>query len=431
MSESGTGFLWLLLFFTGIVFPFSAFSGIAFQDSKRVDSLEHVVDAGDFFSHQKNYVPGKPLNKMTKTVYLTFNIWLRDDGTGIFTDEEYVDAKLYELVERLNRMFSHNPPPSSPVEGVEYLRNSNIQFQLMGVDYYRNSELYEVNCGAGSELNHYVFDQHPHKRQFLNIHLTSGYCAGATGYANYPSGRNMDKDSYVVSLLRQDADQYKYGYWAFMLHIAHELGHSFALRHPYGSEYCRFSHPDFLFDLFGFEKQDWCKKTRSDCDICFHQGKWDCDINDPQTTCTNNIMGGNRDSGSITPLQMGRMNRSLAMTSLRKYAWGYSKQPYKVKSSQKWSFNKKFYQDIQITSGTTLHLTGTLEMVPQARIILEPGAKLVVDGGLITNAMYSEHYWQGVIIEPVPSRGIAFWRKKKKTGEVIIINNGNIINALP
>ncbi len=394
------------------------------------DTAENFADVSDFFAHQKNYVPGEPLNRTVKTVYLSFNIWLRSDGTGVFTDEEYINNKLHELVERLNRIFYSTPLPSSPIEGVDYLRDSHIQFELKAIDYYRNSDLYTATCSSGPRLNRYVFRKHPQKRQYLNIHLTSGNCRGATGYANYPSGRNLESDSYLVSFLRQDADQYAYGYWAFMLHIAHELGHNFELRHPYDSEFCRFSHPDFLFDLFGFEKQDWCNNPRSNCDVCFQQGKWDCPIDDPQTTCTNNIMGGNSDSGSITPLQMGRMNRTLAIRSLRKYAWGYSEEPFEVETSQQWTFNKKFYQDIRVASGVTLYLKGTLEMVPEARIILEPGSKLIVDGGLITNAMYSKSLWQGVIIEPVASRGLAFWRKKKSPGELIILNNGSIINSM-
>ncbi len=397
---------------------------------EKADSIGNIADMSDFFAHQKNYVPGEPLNRVEKTVYLAFNIWLRNDGSGVFTDEEHINLKLHELVERLNRLFYRTPLPTSPIEGVDYLRDSHIRFEVKAIDYYRNSDLYEVTCGSGPRLNQYVFNKHPHKRQYLNLHFTSGYCQGATGYANNPTGRNLERDSYVVSFLKQDIDQYEYGFWAFMLHIAHELGHSFELRHPYDSEFCRFSHPDFLFDLFGFEKQDWCENPRSNCDVCFHDGKWRCDIDDPQTTCTNNIMGGNRNSGSITPLQMGRMNRTLAIRNLRKYAWGYSPEPFVVETSQLWKFNKKFYQDIRIASGATLHLTGTLEMVPDAGIILEPGSKLIVDGGVITNALYSDFLWQGIIIEPAVSRGWAFWRKEQTEGEVILLNNATITNAI-
>ncbi len=409
--------------------PFKALPSSSSPQSQSIDSPETIPDASDFFAHQKNYVPGEPLNRVEKTVYLSFNIWLRDDGTGVFTDAEHVNPKLHELVERLNRIFSRTTLPTSPIEGVDYLRDSHIRFEIKAIDYYRNSDLYEVTCSSGPRLNQYVFNEHPHKRQYLNIHLTSGYCIGATGYANYPSGRNLESDSYLVSILRNDTDQYEYGFWAFMLHIAHELGHNFELRHPYDSEFCRFSHPDFLFDLFGYEKQDWCENPRSNCDVCFHDGKWRCEIDDPQTTCTNNIMGGNKRAANITPLQMGRMNRALAIRSLRKYAWGYSPEPYVVETSQLWSFNKKFYQDISIASGATLHLTGTLEMVPEAAIVLEPGSKLIIDEGLITNALYSDSFWQGIIIKPSPSRGLAFWRKKLPEGEVVFINKGRIINA--
>lgn len=215
-----------------------------------------------------------------------------------------------------------------------------------------------------------------------------------------------------------------------MLHVAHELGHNLELRHPYNSEYCQPSHPDFLFDLFGFEKQEWCINPRPGCDICYHEGSWGCDLDDSETTCTNNIMGGNRGAGNITPLQMGRMNRALALKNVRKYAWGYGSVSYDVGYDQTWDADIKFYQDIVVKSGNTLHITGTLEMVPEASVIVESGGRLIVDSGRITNALYSGTHWQGVIAEPARKTGFLFWRKEIPEGEIIIINNGKVENYL-
>ncbi len=397
-------------------------------ESNALEILNANAAVNEYFMHQKNYIPGEPLNQGLKTIYLYFNVWQRDDGSGNFEDIEPVHDHFHLMVKRLNDLFSRSVPPKWPVEGVEYLRDSHIRFELKGIDFYRNSELHEATCGSGTKLNNYVFERSPEKRKYLNIHFTSGSCRGASGYASYPSGRDTEKDQYVVSFVRQEFELDEYPFWAFMVHVAHEIGHTLELRHPYDSEYCGFNHPDFLFDLFGYEKQEWCNNPKPGCDVCYHQKGWSCVWEDPETICTNNIMGGNKSAGSITPLQMGRMNRALALKSIRKYTWGYSDQPLVIDKSQRWDFNMKFYQDIRVGAGVTLEVAGTLEMVPEARIILEPGSRLVVDDGLITGALYSERPWQGIHAEPAAGRGIFFWRKKQPVGRVELINKGNITN---
>jgi hypothetical protein len=415
----------LIIFFPG----FSAFSQIESEKISPQKNQGPYEDTRSFFSHQKNYVPGKPLNQTVKTIYIAINVWQKDDGTGNFKKSEALYDHLLELTERLNMHFRSTPPPTHPVKGIEYLRDSHIRFELKDVGFYRNTDLYEVGCFEGKRLNDAVFAISPEKQKFLNIHFTPGNCRGASGYANYPSSGSSGSDSFVVSFVKHDRDDLgSVQWWALMLHVAHELGHNLELRHPYNSEFCQTSHPDFLFDLFGFEKQDWCNNPRPGCDICFHDGSWGCDLQDSETTCTNNLMGGNRGAGNITPLQMGRMNRALALKSVRKYAWGYSSLPYEVSSDQTWAADIKFYQDIVVKTGSTLHLTGTLEMVPEASLIIEPGARLIVDGGRITNALYSDTHWQGVIAEPSHKTGFLFWRKEIPEGEMIITNNGIIDN---
>ncbi len=394
-------------------------------------AIEKPADVSEFFSHQKNYVPGEHVNKAIKTIYLAFHIWQDEDGTGNLSRSDFVYENLYDIVDRLNSRFRRAHTPVRPVEGVDYIRDSHIRFELKGIHYYQNAENHTVGCGAGQRLNQYVFRDNPQNREYLNIHFVKGSCRGASGYANYPSSRNLEADSYVVTYVKPYwKEEERYPFYATMVHLAHEIGHNMGLRHPYDSEYCNFSHPDYLFDLFGSEKQDWCDNPRGNCDVCYHEGGWVCDLEDPKTTCTNNIMGGNRNAGSITPLQMGRMNRSLSRKSVRKYAWGYSDSAFVVDKNELWDFNQKFYQDIRVKSGVTLYLTGELEMVPQAGIILEPGSLLVVDGGLITNALYSHSFWQGIKKEPKPSRGLAFWKSRPDKGKVILKNDGNIENTL-
>jgi len=396
------------------------------QGSENVDSVTY------YFMHQKNYIPGEPLNKTVKTIYLAINIWQDDNGEGSFKDNVQTREKIYQLVDRLNNIFSKSANPSHPVEGVEYLRDSHIRYELKDIGFYQSSALHSVNCGSGRKLNEFVFEREPHKQQYLNIHFTEGNCIGASGYANYPSGRNLEQDGYVVSFLNYHIHGEAYPFWALMLHVAHEIGHVLELRHPYDSEFCKFSHPDFLFDLFGYERQPWCENLRSNCDICYHDSGFHCDLDDPEKSCTNNLMGGNSINTSITPLQMGRMNRSLSLKSARKYAWGYSETPFIVDFSQNWEFNAKFYQDISVTSGNTLYLSGTLEMVPEAFIIIEPGAQVIVDSGKITTALYSPGPWQGLVMQKsAKKKWYQFFRKKLPDGKLIIINEGKVENYIP
>ncbi len=385
----------------------------------------------DYFMHQKSYIPGQKLNTAVKTIYLAINIWQKEDGSGNFSESERTIGRMYYIVEHLNNLFARSADPVNPIEGIDYLKDSHIRFELKDVSFYQDSALYGVNCGQGKKLNDYVFNRSPHKRQYFNIHFNTGRCMGASGYANYPSGRDLETDAYVVSYIKfGQGGEKEYPFWSLMLHLAHEIGHTLELKHPYDSEYCRFSHPDFLFDLFGYERQAWCNNPRANCDICYQQGGFECDLEDSTNTCTNNLMGGNKNNSSITPLQMGRMNRTLGLKSTRKYAWGYSDVAYEVENDQHWAFNIKLYQDIRVLSGSSLHVSGTLEMVPQAKIILEPGAKLIVDAGRITNALYSNDPWLGVVIEEPPKKFFSFLRKKVSSGEIIAINNGKIENYI-
>jgi hypothetical protein len=377
----------------------------------------------DYFMHQKNYVPGQDLNQTVKTIYIAINIWQRDDGSGNFRQIPFVEDWMFNIVEWLNHIFSSSVNPTRPIEGVDYLKDSHIRFELKTLDWYQNSAAHGVDCGAGQRLNEYVFRDDPQKRQYLNIHLTTGSCFGGSGYAIFPSARNFEEDAYVVSFIRTEpGEEEDYPFWPLIAHLAHELGHVLDLRHPYDSEFCRFDHPDFLFDLFGFEQQPWCTRPRPNCDICYHQGGWACDQENPVNTCTNNIMSGNRTLGNITPLQMGRMNRALATRNIRKYAWGYSEIPYVVKVNQQWDFNKKFYQDIRILTGTTLTITGTVEMVSLASIIIEPGATLIVENGKIANALYNTRNWKGIQTPEQERRWYQIFTKRHNPGQVILKN---------
>ncbi len=77
-----------------------------------------------------------------------------------------------------------------------------------------------------------------------------------------------------------------------------------------------------------------------------------------------------------------------------------------------------------VDSGATLTVTCTLSFVPQARLIVRPRGKLIVDGETLTSACAGE-MWQG--IEVVGDR--TKHQTAANQGTVILRNNATIENA--
>jgi hypothetical protein len=118
-------------------------------------------------------------------------------------------------------------------------------------------------------------------------------------------------------------------------------------------------------------------------------------------------MGGG-DNGHISALQMGIVHRSTIMENfynissygvnykVRDHITGYSTIPYEIIKNEIWDFSMKFYQNIIIKSGNVLTVKCEIQFVPEAKIIIEPGAKLIIDGGKLTNEKYYDVLWQGI-----------------------------------
>jgi hypothetical protein len=81
---------------------------------------------------------------------------------------------------------------------------------------------------------------------------------------------------------------------------------------------------------------------------------------------------------------------------VRDHITGYSTIPYEIIKNEIWDFSMKFYQNIIIKSGNVLTVKCEIQFVPEAKIIIEPGAKLIIDGGKLTNEKYYDVLWQGI-----------------------------------
>jgi len=65
-----------------------------------------------------------------------------------------------------------------------------------------------------------------------------------------------------------------------------------------------------------------------------------------------------------------------------------------ITQSTTWSIHKNLAQDVRVMPGATLTITSTANFAPNTALIIEPGASVIVDGGLLHNSCGKE--WKGV-----------------------------------
>lgn len=349
------------------------------------------------FKHQSAYVPGQALNPgAIKTIRIAVHVWQDENGGNNYPDNEATRTLINGAIAHLgNDMWSNNEPPSDPVPGAPFISDTRIRVDYYGLTFHQNAALNSlvpnVHPQEDWSLQAIAEDETGEMEKCLMLHLVCpcdfvngagtvfpgvGGAAAGTG-----TGGNASTMSYVVSKGRHDASQNNINSLAG--HWAHEIGHIMGLDHTYppDGESCSPTFHNFLWDVFG--------------GVCPHPGYALCNPFDPANDCTNNIMGATNEAGYYSPLQIGRVHQALARRVGRKYAWGYDPVPHVVQVNEHWPFYYKSYQDIIIPAGVTLTLSCTLEMVPEAKVIVEPGGQLIIDGGTITAAQFADS-WAGV-----------------------------------
>ena len=323
------------------------------------------------------------------SIKVNIHIFREDDGTGNrwLDTEEYRDS-LRMMFDYANQISSNNCMYSEYIPNAEFIQDPKYRFILDSIYYYNNTAL--AYASDNGPINQFLLANYPERLNNYALHMN---LFSNCDYSGISSVNNNIQSCLFVKCYSGHYTTL----WANALLFNHEIGHNFGLKHPYFSAYHEERYtlaPEFLWDLFGTTKQEGCENPTSNV-VCYHDGGWDCDINAPSTTCTNNIMGGNKDARHFTALQCARIHRSLRMGNIRKHAYGYTNVPKVVNKNEIWDFNYKSYQDIIVEPNVTLTISCRLEMVSQAKIVVKPGGKLIIDGGTITNAHY-EGLWQGI-----------------------------------
>ncbi len=143
-------------------------------------------------------------------------------------------------------------------------------------------------------------------------------------------------------------------------------------------------------------------------------------------------MGGTKSAGYFSPKQVQRMHRALSLLSIRKYVVAYKfdeNRFIEIDSDEIWDFNTKLYNNLKVKSGATLTIKCDVHFVPEAKVVVEPGAKLIIDGGKLTNESYYNDFWQGIQVYGTTNKTQFPENDPTYQGLLVIKNGGVIENA--
>ena len=387
---------------------FSCLVSIMF--AQKQNTCNHISPAfKNKYGRMETYIPDS--NTSVKTIQLNFIVFQKNDGSGNYQNTKEDKAKMDSLLWWVNGFYSHNIPPSDPIEGVEYIKDTKIQFEVAGYYFLKNSYAQSKDDVAYFQK---LADSIPETKRRLNVFFTEAYYqnnqgASVGGKAQPPTFRDIDQ--YLVLFRPYNDGRINF---ATTLTFAHELGHCLDLMHTYdGSETCNTSDDDYLWDVFG----------RASEKNCPHKSGFFLDpFKSPNDGLTNNLMGSTNVAFYLSPLQIGKMHRALSLLSIRKYVKDcpYNTTPIEVKGTERWDFNIRTYSDIVIGRNDTMIVTCTVNMADNARIQVKRGGCLIVDGGEITGRCDT---WKGVEVSKTKN----IFNRRKKLQSIIIEKNGGKI----
>lgn len=298
-------------------------------------------------------------NPQYKTILVNFNIMQKNDGSGNFSSNANDVNNLSNIFNWMNGYYKNNQSPSDPIQGVEFIPDTYIRFELAGIYFYQNTTLW--NSANSEQLLNMLQSNYPERMNQLNIFFTEGAYENASGFTNFlPSMTGYNLDQCIVTFNKYNNGN-DIGYYACAGHLAHEMGHVLGLLHTYEPscchETCDESDRDYLDDVFGIDGNN---------NNCWHDVGWSCDPKSSNNTCTNNMMGGLQVAGYFSPKQIGRMNRSINIASTQRYikeGTYNSNTPLEITENEYWDFSIRLYNDIIINQGATLTISCKLLML--------------------------------------------------------------------
>ncbi|MEL6923786.1 MAG: hypothetical protein AAFO94_07030 [Bacteroidota bacterium] len=369
-----------------------------------------------------SYIPDTAQLNATPIKYIrvNFHVMRRADGTGNF-DEEIGVKEIKNTLRKANYMLANNvkmklpvgnntpvlpiqyryvltPQPDDPNDDGIYFHNDEELYYLIakgpGQNNYNRNVFQKYGVQKDTVLNIFVMAYHADSLQSVSYKPRvrgigfSNFCKVTTWYHQAcPESQELCKASFS----KYDLD-YRH------TNLNHEIGHTIGLRHAWGSDGCDDTphHPN-----------------------CWGKGAPPCDVE-----VSNNIMDYNAAPKAWSPCQIGMAHYRFARknSSIRKLlvpTWCEFKEDKTVviRDSVVWRGAKDLEGHLIVESGASLTLQCRLSLPAGGKLIVRPGARLVLDGATLENACGEQ--WAGIEVQ----------EQKKKTGEVFYINKATITDV--
>jgi hypothetical protein len=374
-----------------------------------------------------NFAPDEWHPDHTPMQYLkvNFHVMRRADGTGNFTK---VDARAYidELLGLANDRLSTNSQMLLPRENDLPLLETRYRYVLAGMPgdpdddgiYFHDDNehcWYNVKGEPHSRYSRDVFEKYAiQKTVVLNIFMqehipdsiaSPTYRAKSTGISFGEFVKLASCYHHANDTLTDDqGNKYVKGAGHFAGLLNHEIGHCLGLNHTWN-------------------QNDGCDDTPK------HSNCWNWTAEEPcRSSYSNNMMDYNAFQNAVTPCQLGRIHSNFNRDGSRQRKklvenWCNYKPDATIviKRGQniQWYGGKDLEGDIVVNSGGELTIGCTVSLPEKARVTVNPGGKLILDEGMITNRCGQK--WEGIEIAANEGTG--------EKGEVIFINGASAENV--
>jgi hypothetical protein len=356
----------------------------------------------------KDYIGDVPERVPLKRIRVSVHILCKGDTSmpGSELDRYGNFAPTQSNRDLIRRQFEYTSPPHTPLSqisgvgdvyanlsppklnhGSPYLRDSRIRYVVDSVYFWYLDSLYEGMRSPGDVWQfrascwHHCVEQNPGNNPD-NVQVYLGAFHNSPNYA-IPAHTDLVVSSGFYFNQQNPGN------------LRHEIAHALGLIHT-------------LYDLIGNCKpyqDDGCDDTPRPADLQQNPCCW----NGPE--CSNNLVDNNVDCHALTACQIGMIHAGLmgdrpghAHKALLQDHCKYNPQQSTIIPNghqETWMGPRWLQGDLIVSSGAELTLRCTVSLPQFARIIVEPGATLILDGALLTNVCGD--MWGGIEVRGISS----------------------------
>ena len=298
-------------------------------------------------------------------------------GKGPYDSVSLADAKI--LVNDFNYRFSNLQAPMLRTPFNPHLiTNSKIRLKLCGYYEHKSDSAFMPGCYNGFDL---YTKYNIGGDSIINVFFISEEAVGNGGHGTYG----------LPAYVHMNVTNSRYFFWAFLDLFVHEMGHSAGNLYHTDMAY----EPDFVLEnSLDPSKWGWipCRKD----------------------TVGNNILGYNQCRMYLSPLQIGRWRREGTFGDRVRYTnfCTYDKKnTIIISKNETWTQQKAITGDVIVKAGACLVIKCSVHMAVGTKIIVEEGAKLLLEKATINSLCGS------------PWLGVEVWGNNKKP-KIVDLNTG-------